>query len=120
MRARARGVHLQVCHEAVLEHRISSSFRSGPASVLSSYYFARNGLRFHLTWQRRHAARFVGRWVAVPAVRSLGRRKGRTDALFRLIGAADCLLGQGGPARHRTHRLAVALAALVVNGSPRR
>jgi GT2 family glycosyltransferase len=109
MRARRRRARLLICDDAVLEHRVSRSFRAGAVNLLGTYYYTRNGLRFHLSWQRIHTLHFLTQRVARPLARAARDRTGRRAALFAVLGALGCLVGQTGPAAVPIQRLAARL-----------
>jgi GT2 family glycosyltransferase len=98
MRARRRGVRLIVVNDATLEHRVSRSFRPGATALLGTFYYVRNGLRFHLRWQTRHAFRFCRARVIRPVVRAVVIGSERASAAMALIGVASLCLGSSGRA----------------------
>jgi hypothetical protein len=105
LRAAAAGVSMCVVHDSRIFHRVSRSIGSGPASVLASYYFVRNGLRFQTRYFGRERVRFLWTWVARPAI-GIWRRRLRTELLFRTLGAFGFGLGQSGRAPRWIERLA--------------
>lgn len=101
LRALSEGVRLEVVPTSVVHHRVSASFR-GPAAVLGSYYYARNGL----TLQREHLREaklgraFVVHHVLRPALRSVRRHEVGSLArlVVTLLGLASVPLRVHGPA----------------------
>ncbi len=102
-RARARGVRLVVARDAVLLHAVSASF-TGPSHLLSSYYYARNAMRYTRTRVTRRPTprlRFVRDQLARPAlrrVRSGAVRDGALEALFTGAGLVADAVRLYGPA----------------------
>lgn len=87
MRARRLGVRLVVATDVHLRHKVSRSFRAPATSLLGSYYFARNGMRFSLRHFPRRTPRFIKEWLLRPTLRALLRRPGATPILFTWLGA---------------------------------
>lgn len=114
-RARARGVPLVVARDAVLLHAVSASF-TGAGALLSSYYYARNGMRFGRTRVTRHLAprlRFARDQLVRPALRRIRRgevRAGALEVLFILAGLGADGLRVYGPAPRAIGRAAGWLA----------
>jgi GT2 family glycosyltransferase len=106
LRARKGGMLLLVCDDAILRHKVSGSFRQGPASMLGAYYFGRNGVLFHARWQRRYLPGFLTRHVLLPLLRSLRLRQNRRSSGFVLAGAVAAFLGSRGAASDSVTRLA--------------
>jgi GT2 family glycosyltransferase len=104
MRARRCGVALRVLDSALIHHKVSRSFSSGPASLLGCYYHARNGVRFHRQYGRRYIPHFVSQWVVRPSLRA--GRAGAAPSVFRLLGAFAGCAGPGGRAPRPLARLA--------------
>ncbi|MDM8083252.1 glycosyltransferase family 2 protein [Cellulomonas cellasea] len=102
-RARAHGIRLAVARDAVLLHAVSASF-TGPGRLLSSYYYARNAMRFtRLRVTRRPAPRlrFIRDQLARPTARRIRSgevRGGVWEALFTAAGLAADALRRYGPA----------------------
>ncbi len=109
MRCRQAGIELYVDISCTIRHRVSSSFREGPASVLGSFYFVRNGLRFETRYFKRFIAWFMLQWIIRPAPRLA--RSGRSSELaVRLLGAVAWVVGQKGRAPRAIERLARRIA----------
>lgn len=102
-RARAAGIRLVVARDAVLLHAVSASF-TGPSHLLSSYYYARNAMRYtRLRVTRRPAPRlrFIRDQLARPVARRIRSgevRAGAWEALFTASGLAADALRRYGPA----------------------
>jgi GT2 family glycosyltransferase len=105
LRATRQGVKMWVVHDSLIFHRVSRSMSSGPASLLSDYYFMRNGLRFEATYFPRYRVRFAWNWLvrATPRMCKSGNIIG---LLFRILGAAAFAFGHGGRAPRRVEWLA--------------
>ncbi|WP_088319350.1 glycosyltransferase family 2 protein [Kineosporia sp. R_H_3] len=95
-RAADHGVTLQVVQESVIQHKVSRSFSGASMGLISTYFFVRNGLRYHALHQKRHLPRFLWGRVVKPVVRNAGGARGGrrfvawgfTDWLFRRTGNA--------------------------------
>ncbi|WP_375493130.1 glycosyltransferase family 2 protein [uncultured Jatrophihabitans sp.] len=112
-RAADAGVDLIVAPRSRIRHKVSRSF-TGEASVLGTYYFARNGAVFaarHLGV--RGTARFVVRRVLRSTLGELRDPARRPFALMAYLGLLAALTRRRGPAG----RVATALARRVVAGS---
>ena len=103
VRARRCGVQLQIADAALIHHKVSRSFSSGPASLLGCYYHARNGVRFHRKYACRYLVRFLDQWVLRPSIRA--GRAGAAPSTVRLLGALAGCAGPGGPAPRLLTRL---------------
>ena len=110
MRAVQYGVSLYVVTASTILHRVSSSFARGPSSLLASYYFVRNGLRFEFHHFARHLPRFVVRWLIRPIPALIRTGCGR-ELAFRWLGALAFVARQGGRAPRAVERLAARMAA---------
>lgn len=98
MRAAAAGVALRVDRTQTLHHGVSRSFR-GDASMLGTFYYARNGVFFHRRYARGLTARFVLSRVLLPPLRGVLGRGPRLPAWpFGVVGAVFGVAGRGGPA----------------------
>jgi len=97
MRALRNGVALYVVTDSRIRHRVSSSFEDGPTSLLGSFYFVRNGLRFERHYFPRLLGRFAFRWLVRPAP-GLARAGRFGELAFRWLGAAAFAIGQKGSA----------------------
>ncbi|MCW2496008.1 glycosyltransferase family 2 protein [Jatrophihabitans sp.] len=106
VRAVQRGVELVVAGDALLQHRVSRSFAAPATNRLGSFYYGRNGLRFHLRHARAHVAGYVWRSLIHPGLRSLARRPGAQPTRFVWLGACSVLLGSRGAAPRVVQRLA--------------
>lgn len=101
LRALRARVRLEIVPSSIVHHKVSASFR-GPAAVLGSYYYARNGL----TLQREHLREpklgraFVVHHVLRPALRSVRRHEAGSLArlVVTLLGLASVPLQVYGPA----------------------
>jgi len=110
MRSRHAGIAMLVDTSSTIRHRVSSSFKSGPSSLLSSFYFIRNGLRFETKYFKTFAPRFVARWIIRPLPRLV--RTGQTDEiLVRLLGAFAWATCQRGRAPRFVERMAERMVA---------
>lgn len=98
LRARGAGVELAIATYATILHKVSRSFQSGSASMLGSFYFLRNGLRFNWTYRRRHVPLFTLEHLLLPTARALAKNQFSDDLWFRWIGAAAFLRRQEGQA----------------------
>jgi hypothetical protein len=107
VRASVHGVRLEVVAASRILHRVSRSFE-GDASLLVSYYFVRNGMRFQWRYFRKHLPRFAVRWLLTPAP-SLLRAGRQEELLFRFLGALAFCTGRSGGAGPMTTRLALRL-----------
>lgn len=106
MRAIRDGVALYVVTGSTIQHRVSSSLGRGPMSLLGSYYFVRNGLRFETRYSSRHLPRFIVQWLMRPAPALLRSGRGR-ELAFRWAGALAFAAGRSG----RAPRVLTQLAA---------
>jgi GT2 family glycosyltransferase len=97
-RARKKGVTLAVSNDSTILHRVSRSLSSGPSSLLGSFYFIRNGLRFESRYARRYIPHFLDRHLLRPTMSDLIRLTPRPGLGFRWLGALAFLVGQRGPA----------------------
>ena len=98
MRARKAGIDLMISREGRLLHKVSRSFRDTAPSLLGTFYFIRNGLRFEWDHCRRFLPRFLSQWVLRPTLRDLRSRKSLQPHLFALFGAASFVVSQSGTA----------------------
>jgi GT2 family glycosyltransferase len=105
-RARRLGVSLGVVTGSTLHHKVSRSLSSGPSSLLASYYFVRNGLRFDFAHSRRDLPRFAVDHLLRPTASDLVRLRPRPDLGFRWLGAAGFLIGRGGHPSRPVRQLA--------------
>ena len=86
MRAVRCGVSLYVVTGSTIQHHVSRSFGQGPVSLLGSYYFVRNGLRFEARYFSRQLSRFAFQWLIRPAP-ALVRDRRLGELAFRWFGA---------------------------------
>lgn len=110
MRAVGSGVSLYVVTGSTIQHHVSKSLRHGPASLLASYYFVRNGLRFEARYFTRQLPRFAYQWLIRPSPR-LARDRKLAELAFRWLGALALALATGlsGRAPRAVERLATHL-----------
>ena len=106
MRARRNGVDLYVVTDSEIQHKVSRSFSAGPASLLGSYYFLRNGLRFNLAFTPRYLPRFALMHLIRPTLSDLVRWNARSGLMFRWIGALAAVTGRKGRAPNVVQLLA--------------
>lgn len=120
VRALDRGVPLLVLRDVAIRHKVSASFK-GDYSFLGTYYYTRNGLRFHQLMGASPlvSARFLRRHPIPPVVRAV--REGRFWGSFKL-GVLVCaavghrLVGRYGRAPAWTERLAGAPSPVGARG----
>jgi len=105
LRASAEGVRLYVVTASTILHHVSASLGHGPSSLLSSYYFVRNGLRFEIRHSARYLPRFAVQWLVRPAPALLQDGRG-WELAFRWAGAAAFATGRAGRAPAFLERLA--------------
>lgn len=86
MRAVRRGVSLYVVTQCTIQHHVSRTLGQGPGSLLGSYYFVRNGLRFAARYFPNELARLAFRWVVRPSP-GLFRSRRIGELVFRSCGA---------------------------------
>jgi GT2 family glycosyltransferase len=113
MRARREGVELCVATASAIRHKVSRTISRGSASLLSDFYFARNGLIFDATYCRRFLPSFLMRWLIRPSASALLRRRAQPGLGFRWLGALAFLTRRHGRAPAWLERL----AARAVSGS---
>jgi GT2 family glycosyltransferase len=104
-RARAAGTRLYVVSGSRIRHRVSRSFEAGPASLLGSFYFIRNGLRFEYQYFLRYMPHFAAQWLLRP-MPQLVRARRVSEVAFRWLGALAFVMGQRGRAPARVQKLA--------------
>ena len=109
MRSQQVGIELYVDTSSTIRHRVSSSFKGGPASVLGSFYFVRNGLRYEARYFKRFIPRFGLNWIVRPAPRLVRSGHG-SELAVRLIGAVAFFARQRGRAPRFVERLAWRIA----------
>jgi GT2 family glycosyltransferase len=111
LRARAQGVKLYVATRSLIRHKVSRSHVSAPVSLLSSFYFIRNGLMFETRYAKHHRARFVFEWLVRPSLQALRRRASWPDVAFRWLGAVAFMIRISGRAPRAVERLAGRLSS---------
>lgn len=109
-RAAKKGVSLLVHQEAVVEHKVSRSFVGGQMQLLTTYFFVRNGLRYHARHQRAYLHRFAFRSLVRPLLS--GRGHTPREQSFAVLAARDAVLGRGGNASPRIWQRALRVADL--------
>jgi GT2 family glycosyltransferase len=110
LRARHNDVNLYVVTDSIIRHKISRSHALGRVSLLSNFYFVRNGLAFETRYFKRHIPRFVGQWLVRPSITALARRMGRRAIAFRWLGALAFAVRLRGRAPQVVERLAELLS----------
>jgi GT2 family glycosyltransferase len=95
-RALAAGVTLLVDHEAVIDHKVSRSFSGAAMSRIGTYFYARNGLRYFATHQRRHIHRFAYERILRPLMSPHTPLRATKDPVIRAL--ADWARGRFGNA----------------------
>jgi GT2 family glycosyltransferase len=105
MRALRHGVSLYVVPTSMVQHRVSSSFKDASASLLGSYYFARNGLRFEARYFATRLPRFTFQWLIRP-IPALARNRRVGELAFRWLGALAFATRRSGRAPRIVERLA--------------
>jgi GT2 family glycosyltransferase len=106
LRAQSLGVDLQVATACTIRHKVSRSFATEPSSLLGSYYYLRNGLRFGYAYAPRHLPRFLVRYLLRPTVSDIARLNLRRGLGFRWLGALAFVTGRTGQAPQLVARLA--------------
>jgi GT2 family glycosyltransferase len=111
LRARSLGVDLYVSTRCSILHRVSRSFESGPASLLGSFYFMRNGLLFVWAHSRRDMGHFLVTHLLRPTFSDFVSFRLRRGLGFRWLGALAFAIRSFGRAPRLVDRLAARRAA---------
>jgi GT2 family glycosyltransferase len=105
-RARREGVELLVATQSTILHKVSRSFTSGPASLLGSFYFIRNGLRFDWAYRRQYLLQFMWHHLLRPTLAEVRRLRWKQELVFGWLGAVAFASGQEGRAPELVMRFA--------------